>query len=69
MAETLLVTGAAGRIGGMLRPRLVRADRTLRLLDVVAIDDPTDREEVVTASVTDLDALTQACRDATEPGV
>lgn len=65
MAETLLVTGAAGRIGGMLRPRLARADRTLRLLDVAAIDDPGDREEVVTASVTDLDALTEACLGAT----
>ena len=64
MSETLLITGAAGRIGGMLRPRLRRADRTLRLLDVAAVDDPGDREEVVTASVTDLDALTEVCRGA-----
>ena len=28
------ITGAAGRIGSMLRPRLARPDRTLRLLDV-----------------------------------
>lgn len=64
MTETLLITGAAGRIGGMLRPRLARAGRTLRLLDVAAIDDPGEGEEVVTASVTDLDALTAACRGA-----
>src|SRR6195952_4163925 len=64
VAETLLITGAAGRIGGMLRPRLARADRTLRLLDLAAVDDPGEREEVVTASVTDLDALTDACRGA-----
>jgi uronate dehydrogenase len=62
VTETLLITGAAGRIGGMLRPRLARAGRTLRLLDVAAIDDPGEGEEVVTASVTDLDALTDACR-------
>jgi uronate dehydrogenase len=61
VAETLLITGAAGRIGGMLRPRLVRGDRTLRLLDVDPVDAPGEREEVVTASVTDLDALTAAC--------
>jgi nucleoside-diphosphate-sugar epimerase len=62
VATTLLITGAAGRIGGMLRPRLARADRTLRLLDVAEIADPGEREEVVTASVTDLEALTEACR-------
>ncbi len=62
MTETLLITGAAGRVGGMLRPRLARAGRTLRLLDVAAIDDSGEGEEVVTASVTDLDALTDACR-------
>jgi dTDP-4-dehydrorhamnose reductase len=64
VTETLLITGAAGRIGGMLRPRLARAGRTLRLLDVAAIDDPGEGEEVVTASVTDLDALTGAARGA-----
>ncbi|MDL5159843.1 NAD-dependent epimerase/dehydratase family protein [Actinomycetospora termitidis] len=64
MTHTLLVTGAAGRIGGMLRPRLARPDRILRLLDVATVEDPGEREEVVTASVTDLDALTAACRGA-----
>jgi nucleoside-diphosphate-sugar epimerase len=64
VAQTLLITGAAGRIGGMLRPRLARADRTLRLLDVAPIDAPGEREEVVTASVTDLEVLTSACRGA-----
>jgi nucleoside-diphosphate-sugar epimerase len=64
VAETLLITGAAGRIGGMLRPRLARDDRTLRLLDVDPVHAPGEREEVVTASVTDLDALTAACAGA-----
>jgi uronate dehydrogenase len=62
MSERVLVTGAAGRIGGYLRPRLARDGRTLRLLDVVAVDAGPD-EEAVTASVTDLDAVTAACAD------
>jgi uronate dehydrogenase len=31
----LLVTGSAGHVGRLLRPRLARPDRELRLLDVV----------------------------------
>ena len=61
MTERVLVTGAAGRIGGYLRTRLARPDRTLRLLDVAWISDPDPAEEVVTASVTDLDAMVAAC--------
>ena len=57
----VLITGAAGRIGGYLRPRLARPDRVLRLLDVEPlIAGPA--EEVVQASVTDIDALVEACR-------
>ena len=59
----ILVTGAAGLVGSMLRPRLARPGRTLRLLDTVPIT-PGPGEEAVTASVTDLDAMTQACRNA-----
>ena len=33
---TILMTGAAGRIGTMLRRRLARPGRTLRLLDVLS---------------------------------
>ena len=67
---TILITGAAGRIGSMLRPRLARPGRTLRLLDIAPLDpvplDPVPPgagagEECVTASVTDLDAMTAAC--------
>jgi nucleoside-diphosphate-sugar epimerase len=60
---TILITGAAGRIGSMLRPRLARPDRTLRLLDVNQVD-PGPAEELVTASVTDMAAMTEACRGA-----
>jgi uronate dehydrogenase len=60
---TILITGAAGRIGTMLRPRLARPGRTLRLLDAAALPTgPTGPgEESVTASVTDLAAMTAAC--------
>src|SRR6516165_6075353 len=62
---TILVTGAAGRIGTMLRSRLARPDRTLRLLDVVPVDPmPGRAEEAVTASVTDMAAMTDACQGA-----
>ena len=61
MTSSVLVTGAAGTIGTMLRPRLARPDRTLRLLDVVAIR-PADREEAVQTSVHDATALLEACR-------
>lgn len=58
----ILITGAAGRIGGYLRARLARPDRVLRLLDVEPIEAGPG-EEVLQASVTDLDALVEACRD------
>jgi uronate dehydrogenase len=61
---TILITGAAGRIGTMLRSRLARPGRVLRLLDVVSVlPDPGAAEEAVTASVTDMAAMTEACRD------
>jgi NAD(P)-dependent dehydrogenase (short-subunit alcohol dehydrogenase family) len=72
---TILITGAAGQIGSMLRTRLARPGRTLRLLDTAPLDpvpvdpvpvdtpppDTAPAEERVTASVTDLDAMTAAC--------
>ena len=60
---TILITGAAGRIGAMLRPRLARQDRTLRLLDVAEVTAGPG-EEVVRASITDMAAMTAACRGA-----
>ncbi|HEY0641524.1 MAG TPA: NAD(P)-dependent oxidoreductase [Pseudonocardiaceae bacterium] len=61
MTDMVLVTGAAGRIGGFLRPRLRAAGHELRLLDVV----PTDGEpDALVASVTDLDAMRAACAGA-----
>jgi len=58
--STILITGAAGRIGTMLRPRLTRRGRRLRLLDMAPLTAGAT-EEVVQASITDLSALTAAC--------
>jgi len=60
----IVITGAAGLVGSLVRPRLARADRTLRLIDVAVIDDLQAFEEFVRASITDLDAMTEAFRGA-----
>lgn len=59
----LLITGAAGGVGTLLRPRLARPDRVLRLLDVAELPDTGDGAELVRASITDLPAMVEACRD------
>jgi uronate dehydrogenase len=62
---TILITGAAGRIGTMLRSRLARPGRVLRLLDVVPLAPPPGPgEQAVTASVSDMAAMTAACAGA-----
>jgi uronate dehydrogenase len=61
--STILITGAAGGVGTLLRPRLARPGRTLRLLDVAPLEAGPG-EEAVRASVTDLAAMTEACRGA-----
>ncbi|MBO0893378.1 MAG: NAD(P)-dependent oxidoreductase, partial [Acidimicrobiales bacterium] len=58
----VLITGAAGRIGGYLRSRLARPDRVLRLLDIVPLMAGPG-EEVVQGSVDDVDVLIEASRD------
>jgi hypothetical protein len=60
---TILITGAAGRIGTMLRPRLATAGRTLRLLDTAELTAGPG-EEAIRASVTDMAAMTAACQGA-----
>jgi uronate dehydrogenase len=60
---TILITGAAGRLGGMLRSRLAAKGRSLRLLDIAPLTAGPG-EEVVRASVTDMAAVTEACQGA-----
>jgi hypothetical protein len=59
----IVITGAAGSVGSMLRARLAKPDRTLRLLDVKAIE-PGPGEEAVHASATDMAAMTRVCEGA-----
>ena len=59
----ILITGAAGLIGSMLRSRLAAPGRTLRLLDLTPLT-AAPGEEAIQASVTDLGAMTAACRGA-----
>jgi uronate dehydrogenase len=59
----IVVTGAAGRIGTMLRARLAAPGRVLRLLDVAQLAAGPG-EEVAIASVTDMAAMTDACTGA-----
>jgi NAD(P)-dependent dehydrogenase (short-subunit alcohol dehydrogenase family) len=61
--SVVVVTGAAGLVGSMLRPRLARPGRTLRVLDIAPMTAEPG-EEVIQASVTDLDAMTAACQGA-----
>lgn len=62
MTSRVLITGAAGRIGTLLRPRLAQPDRVLRLLDIRVVT-PSSGEEAVTASITDYPAVRAACKD------
>ena len=49
----LLLTGAAGGLGKVLRPRLKRLCRVLRVSDIAAMDPAGDGEEVVVAPLQD----------------
>jgi uronate dehydrogenase len=62
VSQRVLITGAAGGVGTLLRPRLARPDRVLRLLDVAPVPLG-DRIEVMAASVTDPEAMAAACAD------
>jgi uronate dehydrogenase len=51
--DRLLLTGAAGGLGQVLRPRLKRLCRVLRVSDIAAMASPDDGEEVVVAPLQD----------------
>ena len=55
--DRLLLTGAAGGLGQVLRPRLKRLARVLRVSDIAAMDAAGDGEEVVVAPLQDAAAV------------
>jgi uronate dehydrogenase len=57
----ILMTGAAGKVGTLLRPRLAREGRTLRLSDIHPLE-PGPGEEWVTADLADADAVAEAMK-------
>ncbi|MDQ3906537.1 MAG: NAD(P)-dependent oxidoreductase [Actinomycetota bacterium] len=65
MSARILITGAAGTIGTMLRPRIARPGRILRLLDIAPIPgaEPEERVEIIAADITDLDVMQHASQD------
>src|SRR3982751_1759299 len=62
-SNRLLITGAAGNMGRLLRPLLRHEDRILRLADIADIDDAQPGEEVVTVDGLAAEAVTKACQD------
>ncbi|MFE3188249.1 NAD-dependent epimerase/dehydratase family protein [Nocardia sp. NPDC059240] len=61
----VLITGAAGNLGRLMRPRLARPDRVLRLLDLAPLEPaaPGEQVELVTGSLNDPDLMAAACVD------
>ncbi|SFW87746.1 NAD-dependent epimerase/dehydratase family protein [Amycolatopsis australiensis] len=59
--QRVLITGSAGVVGTLMRPRLRRPGRVLRLLDLAPQTASDASEEIVTASVTDPEAMAAAC--------
>ncbi len=65
MSGPVLLTGAVGRIGAVLRGGLPERGWALRSLDVVPVTDPRPGEEHVVADVTDPAAMAEAVSGAT----
>lgn len=65
MTGPVLLTGAVGRIGAVLRGGLPERGWALRSLDVVPVPDPRPGEEHVVADVTDPAAMAEAVSGAT----
>jgi uronate dehydrogenase len=61
LSQRVLITGAAGRIGRVLRAQFQGRYALLRLLDLAPQDTAGDREETIKADLGDLEALKSAC--------
>jgi uronate dehydrogenase len=59
----LLLTGAAGALGGVLRPRLARYCDALRLSDIAVLGDAASHEEIVTAPLEDAGRVKDLLKD------
>jgi uronate dehydrogenase len=66
MDDVILITGAQGTIGSMLRRSLRRPGRHLRLLDVAPLSslEPDENAELITGSFLDSDIMASACQGA-----
>jgi uronate dehydrogenase len=62
MTGPVLVTGAAGLIGTVLRGGLPERGWSVRSLDIVPVAEPRPGEEHLVADITDLAAMTEAAR-------
>jgi uronate dehydrogenase len=60
--DTLLITGAAGRLGSQLRRGLAPLARTLRLADLAPITDLAANEQAMTFDLSDEAATHAACQ-------
>jgi uronate dehydrogenase len=58
--QRALITGAAGRLGRVLRNGLAKPDRFLRLLDVANLGTATESEEIWNADATNLPEMVEA---------
>ncbi len=63
--QRVLITGAAGIVGRLMRTRLARPGRVLRLLDIAppAPAEPGEAVEIHTGSVADAAVTAEVCRD------
>ncbi len=61
--ERILITGAAGRLGSVLRAELAPLARTIRLADRAALGDLAAHEEEAVFDLSDMDATIEATRD------
>ncbi|GHC32328.1 NAD-dependent epimerase/dehydratase family protein [Aidingimonas halophila] len=57
MLERILVTGAAGGLGGRLRPHLTRLAKQVRLSDIADLGEAASHEELVKAELSDQQAV------------
>lgn len=61
--KRVLITGAAGRIGRILRVGLRNPHRILRLVDIADLGDEKDREEIYKIDATDFGSMIEAMAD------